>query len=76
MGIFTRLYFLRKPLIFCAATGLLWTKLNNNNDIDKEKLQLIINQADLICQEFKEKQGIPGNINIYTGSERILFKGG
>ncbi|CAF3928002.1 unnamed protein product, partial [Rotaria sp. Silwood1] len=59
MGIFTRLYFLRKPLIFCAATGLLWTKLNNNNDIDKEKLQLIINQADLICQEFKEKQGIP-----------------
>jgi len=60
MVVFTRFYFLGKPLILCATTGFFWTKLNNDNDIQKEKLKSIINQADLICQAFKEKQGIPG----------------
>jgi hypothetical protein len=60
MVVFTRFYFLGKPLIFCAATGLLWTKLNNDNDVQKEKLKSTINQVDLICQAFKEKNGIPG----------------
>jgi hypothetical protein len=60
MVVFTRFYFLGKPLIFCATTGFLWAKLNNDNDIEKEKLKSTINQADLLCQAFKEKQGIPG----------------
>ncbi|CAF3950517.1 unnamed protein product [Rotaria magnacalcarata] len=60
MGVFNRFYFLGKPLALCATTGFLWTQLNKDNDIDKEKLKLTINQADLICQGFKEKQGIPG----------------
>ncbi|CAF4168542.1 unnamed protein product, partial [Rotaria magnacalcarata] len=59
MSVFNRFYFLGKPLALCATTGFLWTQLNNDNDIDKEKLKLTINQADLICQGFKEKQGIP-----------------
>jgi hypothetical protein len=58
MVVFTRFYFLGKPLILCTATGFLWTKLNQ--DTDKEKLNSTISQADLICQAFKEKQGIPG----------------
>jgi len=60
MVVFTRFYFLGKPLILCAATGFLWTKLNSDNNIQQEKLKATINQADLICQAYKEKQGIPG----------------
>ncbi|CAF4564731.1 unnamed protein product, partial [Rotaria socialis] len=60
MGVFNRFYFLGKPLALCGTAGFLWAQLNNDNDIDKEKLKLTINQADLICQGFKEKQGIPG----------------
>jgi hypothetical protein len=58
MVVFTRFYFLGKPLILCATTGFLWAKFHNDND--KEQLKTVINQADLICQAFKEKQGIPG----------------
>jgi hypothetical protein len=60
MVVFTRFYFLGKPLILCATTGLLWAKLNHDNDIHKDKLKSTISQADLMCQAFKEKQGIPG----------------
>ena len=57
MVFFGRFNFFGKPLILCATTTLLWTKLNNDNE---EKLKSAIAQADLICQAFKEKQGIPG----------------
>lgn len=60
MVVFTRFYYLGKPLIVCVATGFLWTKLNNDNEIYQEKLKSTIAQADLLCQAFKEKQGIPG----------------
>jgi len=76
MVVFTRFYFLGKPLILCAATGLLWAKLNNDNDTQKEKLKSIINQADLICQAYKEKQGIPGvSIGVTMHGSTVWKKG-
>jgi hypothetical protein len=57
MVVFTRFYFLGKPLILCATTGFFWSKLNDDRDIPKQQLN---STAELICQAFKEKQGIPG----------------
>lgn len=59
MVVFTRL---SKPFLICATTAFLWKKYNNNNDDDNQddKLNLTIKQANLLCQAFKEKQGIPG----------------
>jgi hypothetical protein len=65
MVVFTRFYFWGKPLILCATTGFLWANLKNNNDLEKDKIKSTINQADLICQAFKEKQGIPGRYHLY-----------
>ncbi|CAF0896331.1 unnamed protein product [Rotaria sordida] len=76
MVAFTRLYSLRKPFILCVTTGFLWTKLNNDSDIDQEKLKLTVNQADLICQGFKEKQGIPGvSIGVTMHGSLVWKKG-
>ena len=60
MVVFTRLKYLGKPFILCATTGFLWAKLNNDPDMEQEKLKSIMRQADLCCQAFKEKNGIPG----------------
>jgi hypothetical protein len=65
MVVFTRLKFLGKPLILCATTGFLWANLKNENDLQKDKLKSTIHQADLLCQAFKEKQGIPGRYHFY-----------
>lgn len=61
MVVFTRFYAFRKPLILCATTGFLLKRLTDEDDIDKDNIKSTIAQADLICQGFKEKQGIPGN---------------
>jgi hypothetical protein len=63
MVVFTRLKYLGKSFILCATTGFLWTNLNNDHDVEQEKVKSTIRQADLCCQAFKEKNGIPGTIS-------------
>lgn len=74
MVVFARFKYLRKSLLFCAATGILLTKLSNyENDIDKETLKSTIDKADLICQSFKEKQCIPGKTYRYKINHPNLY---
>jgi hypothetical protein len=73
MVVFTRFYFLRKPLIICATTGFLWANLKNENDLQKDKFKSTIHQADLLCQAFKEKYGIPGINHFLFHSQNDLF---
>ncbi|CAF1149336.1 unnamed protein product [Adineta steineri] len=76
MGIFTRYYYFGKPLIICATTGFLWTTFNKDNDVYKERINSTITQADLICQAFKEKQGIPGvSIGVTVHGSMVWRKG-
>lgn len=63
MVVFTRLKYLGKPVILCATTGFLWAKLNNDHDVEQETFKSTIRQADLCCQAFKERNGIPGTID-------------
>ncbi|UJR26191.1 hypothetical protein I4U23_007534 [Adineta vaga] len=76
MGIFTRYSFLSKPFLICTTTGLLWAKLNHENDNSNEKLKTIIHEVDLLCQAFKEKQGIPGvSIGVTMHGSTVWKKG-
>lgn len=57
---YTRLSSLTKPLIVCATTGFLWNKFSNEQINENDRLNVTISQADLLCQAYKEKTGIPG----------------
>ena len=59
MGVFTRFSFLSKPLVVCAATGFLWTQLNNNIDADRIELTKKVEEAlkHLVRQTLIQKNG-------------------
>jgi len=72
MVVFTRLSTLSKPLIICATAGFLWNKFYTEQINENEKLGAIISQADLLCQAYKEKTGIPGLF--YASEEKTRLK--
>jgi hypothetical protein len=59
---FNRFSRFRKPFLLCAASTLLWSKLLDEQQNSREQLQATIRQAELLCQAFKEKHGIPGMV--------------
>jgi hypothetical protein len=60
MVVFVRLSRWSRPLIFSAATGLIWTTYTREQENSSTELQSTIRHAELLCQAFKEQQGIPG----------------
>ena len=53
-----------KPLVICAATGFLWSTFVKDKNASKDPYDSLIRQAELFCQAYKEKQGIPGRISM------------
>ena len=60
MVCFSRFSRFGKPFCICAASAFLWSKLLDEQQNSREQLQATIRQAELLCQAFKEKHGIPG----------------
>ncbi|CAF0878421.1 unnamed protein product [Adineta ricciae] len=76
MGVFRQYYFLSKPILICATTGLLWARFNQESDAYKEELKKTIDNVDLLCQAYKEKQGIPGvSIGVTMHGSAVWKKG-
>ena len=63
-----------KPFFLCAASAFLGSKLLDEQQNSREHLQTTIRQAELLCQAFKEKHGIPGMAQYTRGSLFSYFE--